>query len=76
MNGWLDFLHLHIQWKSYCVYDAHVQNSAAMQPLRPYEKLDTLQQFLGYDRQVLCFYCHWDDTDRYLLSLPPLLSFV
>ena len=35
-----------------------------MQPLRPYEKLDTLRQFLDYDRQVLRFYCHWDDTDR------------
>ena len=40
------------------------QLSAAMQPLRPYEKQDTLQQFLDYDRQVLRFYCYWDDTDR------------
>lgn len=37
--------------------------SAAMQPLRPYEKQDTLRQFLDFDRQVLRFYCHWDDTD-------------
>ena len=35
-----------------------------MQPLRPYEKLDTLQQFLEHDRQVLRFDCHWDDTGR------------
>ena len=34
-----------------------------MQPLRPYEKLDTLRQFLDCDRHVLQFYCHWDDTD-------------
>ena len=68
----------HIQWKSYrvYVYDIHAQDSATMQPLRPYEKLDTLQQFLDYDRQVLCFYCHWDDTDRHVLSQPPFMSFV
>jgi len=32
------------------------------QPLRPYEKVDTLKQFLEHDRQVLRFYCLWDDT--------------
>ena len=37
---------------------------AAMQPLRPYERQDTLRQFLDHDRQVLRFYCFWDDTDR------------
>ena len=42
----------------------HTQLTAAMQPLRPYEKLDTLQQFLEHDRQVLRFDCHWDDTGR------------
>jgi len=31
-------------------------------PLRPYEKIDTLRQFLEHDRQVLRFYCLWDDT--------------
>lgn len=36
---------------------------ATMQPLRPYEKLDTLKQFLEHDRQVLRFFCYWDDTD-------------
>ncbi|XP_074657538.1 EF-hand domain-containing family member C2-like [Tubulanus polymorphus] len=35
----------------------------SMQPLRPYEKHDTLKQFLNYDRLVLRFYCIWDDTD-------------
>ena len=34
-----------------------------MQPLRPYEKHDTLEQFLNHDRHVLRFYCYWDDTD-------------
>lgn len=33
-----------------------------MQPLRPYEKLDTQRQFLDYDRHVLRFYCQWDDS--------------
>jgi hypothetical protein len=33
-----------------------------MQPLRPYEKLDTFQQFLDYDRHVLRFFCRWDDS--------------
>jgi len=36
----------------------------SMQPLRPYEKYDTLKQFLDHDRHVLRFYCFWDDTDN------------
>lgn len=36
----------------------------AMQPLRPYEKLDTLRQFLDHDKQVLRFYCVWDNRDN------------
>lgn len=32
-------------------------------PLRPYERVDTLKQFLDYDRQVLRFNCVWDDRD-------------
>ncbi|NXP71451.1 EFHC2 protein, partial [Ramphastos sulfuratus] len=32
-----------------------------MKPLRPYERLDTLKQFLEHDRHVLRFYCVWDD---------------
>lgn len=39
------------------------QLTGAMQPLRPYEKLDTLRQFLDCDRHVLRFYCQWDDRD-------------
>lgn len=35
----------------------------SMQPLRPYEKEDTLKQFLQFDRNVLRFYCVWDDCD-------------
>ncbi|KAM4797250.1 EF-hand domain-containing family member C2 [Rhinophrynus dorsalis] len=34
----------------------------SMQPLRPYERMDTLKQFLEHDRHVLRFYCFWDDT--------------
>eukprot|EP00118_Oscarella_pearsei_P002935 m.12276 g.12276 ORF g.12276 m.12276 type:complete len:731 (+) comp23948_c0_seq3:84-2276(+) len=36
----------------------------SMQPLRPYEKHDTLKQFLENDRQVLRFFGIWDDTDN------------
>lgn len=36
----------------------------SMQPLRPYEKHDTLKQFLDHDRHVLRFFCYWDDTDN------------
>jgi hypothetical protein len=32
-------------------------------PLRPYEKVDTLKQFLEHDRHVLRFNCIWDDRD-------------
>lgn len=32
-----------------------------MHPLRPYEPIDTLKQFLHHDRHVLRFYCYWDD---------------
>ncbi|XP_069568135.1 EF-hand domain-containing family member C2 isoform X1 [Brachyistius frenatus] len=35
----------------------------SMKPLRPYERRDTLKQFLDYDRKVLRFYCYWDDTE-------------
>jgi len=34
-----------------------------MQPLRPYEKRDTLRQFLDHDRHVLRFFCAWDDQE-------------
>jgi len=45
-------------------YTKHRQElQESMQPMRPYEKEDTLQQFLENDRRVLRFYCHWDDTE-------------
>ncbi|GCC36390.1 hypothetical protein chiPu_0014884, partial [Chiloscyllium punctatum] len=34
-----------------------------MQPLRPYEKIDKLKQFLEHDTHVLRFYCYWDDSE-------------
>lgn len=40
------------------------QLDESMQPLRPYEKHDTLRQFIDHDRHVLRFYCYWDDTDN------------
>ncbi|TGZ60658.1 hypothetical protein CRM22_008410 [Opisthorchis felineus] len=35
----------------------------SMQPLRPYERIDKLRQFLDHDRHVLRFFCFWDDTE-------------
>ncbi|XP_061917651.1 EF-hand domain-containing family member C2 isoform X1 [Entelurus aequoreus] len=34
----------------------------SMSPRRPYEKRDTLKQFLDHDRKVLRFFCFWDDS--------------
>ncbi|KAF7250939.1 EF-hand domain-containing family member C2 [Varanus komodoensis] len=34
-----------------------------MKPLRPYERFDTLKQFLEHDGHVLRFYGIWDDTE-------------
>ncbi len=36
---------------------------AAQNPLRPYERVDTLKQFLNHDRHVLKFSAVWDDRD-------------
>uniref|UniRef100_A0A8C2Z3N1 EF-hand domain-containing family member C2 n=1 Tax=Cyclopterus lumpus TaxID=8103 RepID=A0A8C2Z3N1_CYCLU len=36
----------------------------SMKPLRPYERCDTLKQFLDHDRDVLRFNCLWDDTEN------------
>ncbi|KAK7090027.1 EF-hand domain-containing family member C2-like isoform X2 [Littorina saxatilis] len=36
----------------------------SMQPLRPYEKYDSLKQFLDHDRHVLRFFCYWDDSEN------------
>lgn len=38
------------------------ENDQSMQPLRPYERLDKLKQFLEYDRNVLRFNAVWNDT--------------
>eukprot|EP00039_Didymoeca_costata_P029173 m.23525 g.23525 ORF g.23525 m.23525 type:complete len:633 (+) comp7511_c0_seq1:131-2029(+) len=38
------------------------QKAQFTQARRPYEKVDTLRQFLENDRQVLRFYCLWDDS--------------
>ncbi|XP_020851710.1 EF-hand domain-containing family member C2 [Phascolarctos cinereus] len=34
-----------------------------MNPFRPYERFDTLRQFLEHDGHVLRFYCLWDDSE-------------
>ncbi|XP_062389412.1 EF-hand domain-containing family member C2 [Sardina pilchardus] len=43
--------------------DLRQQMEESMKPLRPYERQDTLKQFLDHDRNVLCFYCYWDDSE-------------
>ena len=44
-------------------YEKHRQQmQASMQPLRPYEKEDSLFKFLENDSRVLRFYCFWDDS--------------
>ncbi|NXK44208.1 EFHC2 protein, partial [Chauna torquata] len=35
----------------------------SMDPLRPYERIDTLKQFLEHDGHVLRFFCVWDDPE-------------
>ena len=40
------------------------QMAETLQPLRPYDPMDTLKQFLDHDRHVLRFYCYWDDRDE------------
>uniref|UniRef100_A0A7N6AET4 EF-hand domain-containing family member C2 n=1 Tax=Anabas testudineus TaxID=64144 RepID=A0A7N6AET4_ANATE len=45
----------------------------SMKPLRPYERHDTLKQFLEHDRKVLRFYCFWDDTDSVFGDLRELI---
>ncbi|XP_041806902.1 EF-hand domain-containing family member C2 [Chelmon rostratus] len=49
------------------------QIEKSMQPLRPYERHDTLKQFLDHDRKVLCFYCFWDDTQSMFGDLRELI---
>lgn len=40
----------------------HLQVLEHVEPLRPYESLDTLKQFLQYHGKILCFFCLWDDS--------------
>ncbi|XP_075376193.1 EF-hand domain-containing family member C2 isoform X1 [Mycteria americana] len=35
----------------------------SMKPLRPYERIDTLKQFLEHNGHVLRFFCVWDDPE-------------
>ncbi|KAG7502356.1 hypothetical protein JOB18_018105 [Solea senegalensis] len=39
------------------------QMEDSMNPLRPYERQDTLRQFVDNDRVVLRFFCVWDDAE-------------
>jgi len=41
-----------------------LQAEDTQQPLKPYEKRDTLRQFLDHDGHVLRFYCIWDDRQN------------
>jgi len=43
-------------------FEHRKKQAEAMQPHRPYEKCDTLKQFLENDRKVLRFYCVWDHS--------------
>jgi len=43
-------------------FEHRKKEAATMQPHRPYEKCDTLKQFLENDRKVLRFYCIWDNS--------------
>ncbi|XP_014194781.1 EF-hand domain-containing family member C2 isoform X2 [Haplochromis burtoni] len=49
------------------------QLKKSMQPLRPYERHDTLKQFLDHDRKVLRFYCFWDDSQSIYVDLRELI---
>ncbi|KAF1484148.1 EF-hand domain-containing family member C2, partial [Megadyptes antipodes antipodes] len=35
----------------------------SMKPLRPYERIDTLKQFLEHNGHILRFFCMWDDPE-------------
>ena len=48
----------------------------SMQPLRPYERTDTLKQFLDHDRHVLKFDCYWDDTDSMFGDTREMVSLI
>lgn len=48
----------------------------SMQPLRPYERTDTLKQFLDHDRHVLKFEVYWDDTDSMFGDTREMVSLI
>uniref|UniRef100_A0A7N6BAF0 EF-hand domain-containing family member C2 n=1 Tax=Anabas testudineus TaxID=64144 RepID=A0A7N6BAF0_ANATE len=52
---------------------SNLREEKSMKPLRPYERHDTLKQFLEHDRKVLRFYCFWDDTDSVFGDLRELI---
>ena len=51
-----------------------MQVEETMQPLRPYEKRDTLRQFLDHDHHVLRFFCVWDETSSQFGDLRQVLD--
>ncbi|XP_076350680.1 EF-hand domain-containing family member C2-like isoform X2 [Tachypleus tridentatus] len=57
----------HVQNPEIIPEDPYTENrkklKATMKPHRPYEKVDTLKQFLNHNRQVLRYYCLWDDRN-------------
>ena len=42
-------------------YDLLRSARQEMRPLKPYKRINTLSQYLDNDRQVLRFYCQWND---------------
>lgn len=52
----IDFFFFYLKWSL-------IQIEKNMKPLRPYERCDTLKQYLEHDRKVLRFNCFWDDTE-------------
>lgn len=55
------------------LFVSRFQLKKSMQPLRPYERHDTLKQFLDHDRKVLRFYCFWDDSQSIYVDLRELI---
>ncbi|XP_031156685.1 EF-hand domain-containing family member C2 [Sander lucioperca] len=49
------------------------QIEKSMTPLRPYERRDTLKQFLDHEGKVLRFKCFWDDSESVFGDLRELV---
>ncbi|KAJ8358409.1 hypothetical protein AAFF_G00441810 [Aldrovandia affinis] len=43
--------------------DLRKEMEQSIRPRRPYERQDTLRQFLDHDRSVLRFFCRWDEPE-------------